>query len=343
VKIVQILSHSIEEFDMLKLHTHNGHQVFSLGGYIDPRAPHDPKRPALPEADFPERAALQVEVDALDTPDNIGTAAAWIPDLVMEWADVIICHHYLERIYGQWDHLADFRRRGGRVVWRTVGQSVESNERAGAHYSALGLEIVRYSPKEEAIPGYAGADALIRFYKDPAEWDGWHGGKGEPFVGNITQDLLGRHPWTNAQFYIEATQGLQANPAGPGSERLPGGIGELSYEEMQDYLRAARCYVYTGTQPASYTLGLLEALMTGVPVVSIGPSWMRIFPHGSELFEGHEFAFAHSDDPETVRTTLSTFLREPELAARCSQHQRHRAIQTFGLEPVAAAWQAFLL
>jgi hypothetical protein len=56
---------------------------------------------------------------------------------------------------------------------------------------------------------------------------------------------------------------------------------------MRDYLRRIRAYLYTGTQPASYTLGLIEAMMTGVPVVSIGPdhmTWQR------DLFEGHELA-----------------------------------------------------
>jgi hypothetical protein len=65
---------------------------------------------------------------------------------------------------------------------------------------------------------------------------------------------------------------------------------------MRDYLRRIRAYLYTGTQPASYTLGLIEAMMTGVPVVSIGPdhmTWQR------DLFEGHEIAKPagrHDDD-----------------------------------------------
>lgn len=44
-------------------------------------------------------------------------------------------------------------------------------------YRQQGMEIVRYSPKEKLIPGYMGEDAMIRFYKDPEEYDSWEGSK----------------------------------------------------------------------------------------------------------------------------------------------------------------------
>lgn len=337
-RVLLILSHSIEEHDQLKLLSSLGYEVFSLGGYINPHAPHDPKRPALPEVPYyPE---LQEAVDRLASGDNIGNAASWIPDQILAWLGndgVIICHHYLERIYGQWDHLKDW---GGRVVWRTVGQSTTENEQRAAPFHADGLEIVRYSPKEMNIPQYAGADALIRFYKDPAEWYGWTGD--ETFVTNITQDIVRRAQWCNLDFYRAATHGVATRPAGPGSEKLPGGLGELELAEMKDLLRRARAYIYTGTQPASYTLGLIEAMMTGTPVYSIGPSHMKIFSYGHELFEGHELAGMWDDDPEVLRDGLAVTLQDMDLAREISQHQRHRALHYFGVDKVGADWKEFL-
>ena len=203
-RILLILSHSIEEYDQLRLFTNLGYDVFSLGGYINPHAPHDPKRPAIPEAKHWED--LQVAVDSLGVEDNIGTAAGNLPDEILDWlgADgTIICHHYLERIYGQWDRLADW---GGRVVWRTVGQSTQANEERAKFFRDNGLEIVRYSPKEMHIPGFAGEDALIRFYKDPEEWMGYTGENA--VVTNLTQDLLRRSEWCNGEFYLKATATL---------------------------------------------------------------------------------------------------------------------------------------
>lgn len=340
-RIVLCLSHSIEEHDQLKLLSSIGHDVFSIGGYINPGAPHDDKRPSLPGIPhFPE---LQQAVDGLGTPDNLGAAQHRIPDAILDWADTIIFHHYLDRLYGQWPRIRDWLRGDSnrRVIWRSVGQSVEGNERTAVPFRREGLERVAYSPKEANIPGYAGHDALIRFYADPDEWCGWTGS--EPVVINITQHLRQRDPYTNWGFWERATRGLNRMPLGPGSEVI-GGPGSLPYAEMQDWLRKARVYLYTGTQPASYTLGLIEALMTGIPVLSIGPSWMRIFPYSSELFEGHEIAGWWRDDPADAAAILEAALTgvQAEELTNFASVSRERAVALFGKERIAAQWAAFL-
>jgi hypothetical protein len=107
---------------------------------------------------------------------------------------------------------------------------------------------------------------------------------------------------------------------------------------MKGWLRKARCYCYTGTQPASYTLGLIEALMTGIPTVSIGPSWMTIFPYGPDLFEGREICLRGGDDPKHVRGQIARLLEHPDP----NPPERARAIELFGKETVGAAWREFL-
>jgi glycosyltransferase involved in cell wall biosynthesis len=111
---------------------------------------------------------------------------------------------------------------------------------------------------------------------------------------------------------------------------------------MLEALRRARCYLYTGTQPASYTLGLIEAMMTGIPVVSIGPSWMRVFPYGSQMFEGHDVAERWADDPEDAKTALRALLNDSDLAKACGARSRERAIELFGKDKIAAQWREYL-
>lgn len=343
--VLLILSHSIEEHDQVALLSSLGYDVFSLGGYIDPLHPHDPKRPPLPGA--PRHPELQAVVDGLGMPDNIGAAARHIPTPILDWLGddgIIIVHHYAEeRLYPQWPHLRLWRRGhpGRRIIRRTVGQSVSGNEWACREYRADGLEIVRYSPKERAIPGYAGEDAIIRFYVDDEAYSGWTGEAA--VIGNVTQHLVRRHPWTNAEFALDAVADLPAEFAGPGSEDGPvSGVGELSWEAMRAYLRRIRAYIYTGTQPASYTLGLLEAMMTGVPVVSIGPAWMGQFEYGPDLFEGHELASAWSDDPDVARAMLAAFLADADLAREASARMRERALMLFNRRTVGEQWARFL-
>lgn len=345
--ILIVLWHSIEEADQLRLLTEIGHNVHSIGAYSDPRNPGDDKRPALP--DVPYFADLHAATTRAYAA-GIEPKQALPPEL-LDWADTIIYHHRLEDLYAQWDErIAPWLASGShrRVIWRTVGQSVANNEAEAAPFRARGLEVVRYSPKEANIPGYVGADALIRFYKDPAEWSGWTGE--EPVVINVTQHLRARDPYTNWWFWEAATEGLLRMPLGPGSEDI-GGPGALTYDEMKAWLRRGKVYLYTGTQPASYTLGLMEAMMTGIPVVSIAPQFMDVFPYGPELFEGHEIAGncgttmdGHVRSNEQVvantRQIVSDFLAK-DLAWE-SNRTRTRAIELFGRETIGAQWKAFL-
>jgi hypothetical protein len=347
-RILLCLSHSIEEYDQLRLLSSLGHEVASIGGYIDPAHPHVDIRPPL--TDVPMVPSVKAAVDGLNTADNLGAAQEHIPDAILDWLGddgIIIYHHYLERLVGQWPRIRDWMQGSGgrRVIWRTVGQSVAGNEAMMAPLRADGLERVAYSPKEANIPGYIGHDALIRFYKDPDEWKEWHGTDAK--VINFTQHLAQREPYTNYGFWRAATQGLYAVPAGPGSEVIRG-VGALSTDEMRAWLKASRVYLYTGTQPASYTLGLIEAMMTGIPVVSIHPSWMRVFPYGPNLFEGHELATYSAqgiwpeDHVASARAKLTELLNDHDLAKHASAITRQRAIDLFGMDTVREQWRAFL-
>lgn len=338
-RVLLCLSHSIEEYDQLRLLHSLGYEVASIGGYIDPANPHDTKRPSL---DIPQVVAIREAVDNLGTDDNLGAAQKHIPDAVLDWLGpdgIIIYHHYLQRLFDQWNHLADWRSAGGRIVWRTVGQSTTHNEQVAAPYRAEGLEIVRYSPNEKAIPGYAGEDALIRFYKDAEEWYGWTGKN--RCVINITQHMFERGAFCGYDFWDSATTGLPRMPLGPGSERI-GGPGGMTLDVMKGWLREARAYLYTGTQPASYTLGLIEAMMTGTPVVSIHPKFMRNFVYGPDLYEGASIAGLTADDSAEAHGLLLGLLNDYDLAQHVSAFQRERALSMFGRDVVGKAWAEFL-
>jgi glycosyltransferase involved in cell wall biosynthesis len=164
-----------------------------------------------------------------------------------------------------------------------------------------------------------------------------------PGVIQVTQHLRQRDPYTNWGFWEQATQGLERRALGPGSEVI-GGTGSLSYVEMQEYLQQARVYLYTGTQPASYTLGLIEAMMTGIPVVSIGPKWMNVFPYGPDMFEGHELASQAFDDPQAARAVLADWLdgAVSDGLDEVSYAIREYAITLFGKDTIAAQWAEYL-
>jgi hypothetical protein len=112
---------------------------------------------------------------------------------------------------------------------------------------------------------------------------------------------------------------------------------------MRNGLRNARAYLYTGTQPASYTLGLIEAGMIGTPIVSIGASWMRVLDYGPALFEAPALVpLGGFDDPAEARGKLRELIADRDYAAEVSARQRDDFIATFGMGHVGGEWRAYL-
>lgn len=339
MRVLLLASHAVAEYDDVRMFADLGYEIFAPGGYEDPRRSVEGIRPALPDAPYyPDLVALcQRQREAGGDP---GEAIDWAkanlhPDLI-DWADVIICHHFPERwIGGQWDRI-----RHKRVIWRTCGQSDPRLEAAMKPYRREGLQIVRYSPAErryfERALSFAGEDAVIRFGKYPDDYGPWTGDLAA--VGNITQDMVARGAACGLGYWTIATNGLPVRPAGKGSEAI-GGLGLLDYGAMLDYLRHIRVYLYTGTRPASYTLALIEAMMSGVPTLSIsaedwGKGW-----DGADLFEGDEITYSAAA-PYLARDTLAKALGSVEIET--SRIMRQRAIDLFGIETIGAQWRAFL-
>jgi hypothetical protein len=341
MNILLLASHAVAEYDDIRMFTDMGHDVFCPGGYQDPRQPGEGIRPGIPNAPVhPEliEACESVRHMRGDPGKRIDWAKAEVHSAVLDWADVIIVHHFPEVwIAQQWARI-----RHKRVIWRTCGQSNPHLEQAMARYRRDGLQIVRYSPAErryfEPRKAWAGEDALIRFGKYPDDYGPYTGV--DRWVGNLTQDMAVRGDACGYGFWMEATSGLRTCPAGKGSDAI-GGLGTLPYEEMLEYLRSLRVYLYTGTRPASYTLGLIEAMLSGVPVVSIdqgswGSGW-----GGDELFEAHEIA-GQFYPADWARNVLQRFLDDPEYARQQGEVGRARAINLFGIEQIAPRWQRFL-
>lgn len=338
MNVLLLTSHSIAEYDDLRMLTDLGYDTFSIGAYTDPSSPTDDKRPALPDAPYYADLAARCETQRMrlgDPGNAIDWAKASLHEDVIAWADTIIVHHFPERwIVPQWQNI---KRK--RVIWRTCGQSSPdgSLERIMAPLVRQGLEVVRYSPKERNLPDFAGESALIRFGKYPGDYGPWIGD--DLVVGNVTQHMKQRGDACGYPAWAVVTQDLPTKPAGPGSEVLAGGIGALSYTAMLDYLRHLRVYFYTGTQPASYTLGLMEAMLSGVPVVSIQPNR---FGWAERLFEGHEITRYSAPEVLGLRTGLSDMLQFDQTAENTSKAMRERAVELFGIEMVGAHWKAFL-
>lgn len=335
MKMLYMPCHSIHEYDDIRLFEELGIDIFSHGAYLDPTKCDDPMRPSLP----PSKHWL-----GCSHPEYIDLARKhskeYLCKELIDPFDVIYIIHMPRWIHQNWENF-----RGKIVIWRTNGQSCRVNEKSLEWCREEGLKIVRYSPAEWRIPGFIGGDAMIRFYKDPAEYGNWNGDISQ--VITLVQNMKARGVACGFDHFVNATEGFPRKLYGPHNENsgVPGGF--LSFDEMTLALQYSRCYFYAGTMPACYTLNFIEAWMTGIPIVAIGPGLGNpVFLPGQftyeiqDLIENGRSGFV-SDDIGELRAIINVLLREKHTAQAISEAGRARAIELFGKESVKATWKEF--
>lgn len=334
MKILYLSCHSILEYDEVKLLTELGHEVHSFGAYRDPKGAYTLPRPGIPEMKFNQ--------DFFDL-TAIHPKTKLPKELIEPYDTIIIMSGDSEApLIQNWENI-----KHKRVILRTIGQSVERTEKAISPMRDQGLQIIRYSPKEENIPGYVGGDALIRFYKDETEFGNWIGDDNRPI--SFVQSLKGRGRFVHYDEIVGAMTGFPgAMVYGTGNNDL-GELngGEMPFDVLKDLMRHARCYVYGGTWPASYTLSFMEALMTGIPMVCVGKSLANMdFSENFDYYEVEDI-MADADIPcaksvDEMRTMIGNLLNDEKLAKAMAKRQRQTAIKYFGKDAIKEQWRQFL-
>lgn len=334
MKLQYISCHAVLEYDEVKLLSELGINVNSNGCYRDPRGAYTLPRPAIESLKFDQKF---FDSTAKYPKTNLP------PELIEPYDVFVIMAGDGEKpLTCNWDRI-----KHKRVIWRSIGQNTPNTERMLQRYVKEGLEIVRYSPKERGYENYAGEKALIRFYKDENEFSGWVGD--EKKVINFTQSLKGRGGFVHYDEIMGAMAGFDGLVYGSGNNDL--GVfngGELTYEDMKDKLRHSRVLVYAGTWPACYTLTIIEAMMTGIPVVAI--SKQLAYNSSNEKFDFYEVdeIIKHKENGficnniQEMRKYVELMLNDYELAKKISENGRKTAIETWGKEKIKEQWKKLL-
>lgn len=353
MKVIFLSVHSVLEYQEMRILTELDSfypqkpldiEVFSLGAYSNPTQSGDYLRSIIPKGRFyPELYGLAMQSDK----DNLQ------PELV-QWADVVIMHHnaavpgqserqrWLER---NWPMFEKYKKKVG---WRSIGQSTPEIEETLAKYRGRGMNIIRMSPHERRLPNYAGEDAMIRFSESGEEFKGWNGAKKQIII--VAQSFKRRGDHLGYYLVERIAHGFNYRIYGTGNEDLgPVWGGVLSYEGLKQELRDARLFLYFGTKPVPYTLSFLEALMTGIPVVAIGPKLREdnVRPYGWHNYEVHHLITNGvngyvSDNIDDLRGYIQLLLDNDEVAKRIGAAGRRTALELFGREKANKEWYEFL-
>jgi hypothetical protein len=315
-----------------------GVDVFSPGAYLNPEtAAGDDMRPVIPGLKYdPDDVAAW---HALGKP-GIDNKELLTKEFVDRF-DAVMVMHVPRWIMKNWPMM-----KHKPVIWRTIGQSISHQEVMLTPFRKQGLKVVRYSPQESTIPSYLGGDALIRFYKDPADYHSWNGE--DQKVVTFCQSMKSRGAACNFDVFEEATRPFTRALFGPGNEdTAPWATGKVPFEILKEEMRNSRVYFYTGTHPASYTLNFMEAWMTGCPIVAIGSKWgnANYFP-GHDLYEVPKLitngvdGFV-SDDVGELTEYCRALLDDHDFAKTVSAAARNSAKKYFGKDVVMSNWKSF--
>jgi len=335
MRILYYSVHSVLEHDEVTLLRSLGHEVFPLGEYFDaalgqgmrPMADPGPGHAALLERFHAEGCQFRRFSAPEETVLTPGFVALF---------DLVVVMHSAEFIEHHWGVLA-----GRPIILRTIGVGLPWREPRIAALRARGVRVIRYAETERRAPNYAGHDAVIRFAKDPAAFDGWQGDAAQALMFSMA--FRERFP-EECALWEAIAPGLPLVLGGASNEGIPGAIGFQLPNQQMALLRTSRAYLYCSGLPIPYTLNFIEAWMMGIPLLALDPALVTR-PHNCTewpglIRRGQDALLAR--DPREARAMLRNLLNDHGLARQIGQAGRARAIALFGTAVIAPQWQAAL-
>lgn len=251
--ILYISCHSVLEYDELRLLTSLGHSIFSIGSYFDPQNPGESIRPPLKLHQDPEWRDLFYKT---------GCSFKRLSKEFLSRFDMIIAmhgHKFLE------DNLKNVSKHT-KIFWRGIGQSSPTIEQRLRLLRGRGVQLIRYSPLEAKTANYAGEDYLIRFCKDERDFktlpESTRNGKGFMCYNGLLQ-RRDHNDWDMAKDFVR-DNGFEIY--GGSNEGISGSKGFMSYEDQLATYRAYSKVFCISSYPAPYTLGFVEAVMSGCEI-----------------------------------------------------------------------------
>jgi glycosyltransferase involved in cell wall biosynthesis len=173
---------------------------------------------------------------------------------------------------------------------------------------------------------------VIRPCADPDEYQGFAGDEPSALrVANQVRARLGRFDWPAHERIVHGhpIQLVGHNPD------MDGSAPAESWEQLRSYYRRYRAYVHSAGRRLDdgYNLAVVEAMMTGMPVVSQAGSESPV----SDGVNGYV-----SDDTEYLNARLGELLRDPTRARELGQRARETALERFSVDTFVSGWCAAL-
>lgn len=332
--LLYLSCHSTLEHDELKIFSELGLNVFSVGSYIDPKNPLESLRPPLHLNTDPKWLEQFKKI----CPGYKFNGRARLTKEFVDQFDIVMISHFTHYFEDNWPLIKD---KG--LIYAPVGQSTAWLEGQLSKVKKLSdLKIVRVSDAESVLLNYAGCDAVIRPIVDSEEYSNWVGN--EEHVVTVNKWMKKRSGPCLFNEYCQITDGIPRKLYGQNNEDIEFSNGSPDYDQLKEAYRVNRVSLSMGTKPAPFTYTFMEALMTGCPVVTVGP---RLGNGPQPTYEAYKFLENGvdgfwSDDIGELRYYIKQLLSDYDLARRISTKGREKALSLFDREVCKESWRKFL-
>jgi glycosyltransferase involved in cell wall biosynthesis len=267
----------------------------------------------------PARARLIRLEDALASPRHDVAIAHNLTDLLalraLELPKILVLHVNLE---------ARVREEPGSHDLGVMRQQVSE------YLSAIGGVAVAVS--EAKAKSWGQQCPVIRPCADPDEYGGFEGTR--PVALRVANQVMQRQERLAWSAHLAITRGHAAQLIGH-NPTLDGVQPAGSWQELKAIYREHRAYVHSAGAGLDdgYNLGLVEAMVTGMPVVSLA---------GSESPVVDGYSGYVSDDVGYLNARLGVLLADRELALELGGRARRTAAELFSVSRFVLAWRAAL-
>jgi hypothetical protein len=198
------------------------------------------------------------------------------------------------------------------------------------YLAAIGAVAVAVS--ETKARSWGQSCPVIRPCADPDEYRGFEGTR--PVALRVANQVMQRPERFAWSAHLAITHGHAAELVGHNPE-LAGVLPASSWDELKARYREHRAYVHTAGLGLDdgYNLGVVEAMVTGMPIVSLA---------GSDSPIVNDYSGYVSDDVAYLNARLGALLADRELAMAMGARARNCAIELFSVSRFVKAWQAAL-
>jgi glycosyltransferase involved in cell wall biosynthesis len=335
------------EYDDLQMLEAMGIEWFSTGVYVKPK---NPLKSLVSRGTFNKSVDLKClhlfnkENQAYIPFEN---ALVKIPKELVQAFDIIWVTHTFPNIEHNWEAF-----KGKPVIWRTYNQQDAAWEAKAKQYLKEGLKIVRMGNTESNRLTFAGQDEVIRAYVDPEIFYGWKGARNKvlTFHNRFDQRLkMSLNGCSRA--YIKLRENMPSHLFelyGFGNAKNELSLGPLPYSQQVLKYRSSKIYLSLNSESAVYTNSFMEALMSGMPVVTFGPKLSNVLSN-PELSNSYEVPYLVkngeeaiiSDDLDEIKDSIEQILRYKQLGEWLGKAARKRALQLFGKRGIMKQWHNF--